>query len=140
MQLVNCQFKELDPIQFPLVNQFYKQVYKKGIARKNEQVFILKEKTILCAAKLKMLEKHILLTGVACEPYYRKQGFASLLIQKILAGQSQPIYCFPYSYLQELYTRLGFVEIEVHRAPEIIRQKYQRYNKNKKLLLMASLQ
>lgn len=35
----NIQFIALDKLNYPLVNQFYIQVYKKGTARKDESVF-----------------------------------------------------------------------------------------------------
>ena len=139
MQSPTLQFIQLEPIKFPLVNQFYKRVYKKGLARKNEAVFILKEKEIICSAKLKTLDNQLLLTGVACDPKHTKQGFASLLINKILVLQKQPVYCFPYPHLQLFYSRLGFVQTEASILPEIIQQRFHRYSENRTLLLMVYL-
>lgn len=138
MQPCNCQFAELERITFPLVNQFYKQVYKKGLARKNDRVFVIKDKSIICSAKLKQLDNALLLTGVACAPDYRGKGIASLLINKIRQLQQQPLYCFPYQHLRDFYTQLGFVQIETHLAPDVIRQKFENYSKNNPLLLMVS--
>ena len=134
---IDCQFIKLEPIQLPLINQFYKRVYKKGIARKNEAIFILKQKEIICSAKLKTIDTHTLLCGVACDPQFRKQGYATQLIDAILARQVQPVYCFPYSYLCSFYAQLGFIPMDLQMVPDIIRQKYLTYSKNRSLLLMV---
>jgi N-acetylglutamate synthase-like GNAT family acetyltransferase len=136
LQLSDCQFIELETVKLPLVNQFYKRVYKKGLARKGDAVFILKQKAIICSAKLKKLGNQQLLTGVACDPQYRGQGFASQLIKNILLLQQQPIYCFPYAHLQSFYSQLGFVLIDSQTTPEIISQKFYAYSKNRALILM----
>lgn len=133
----DLQFIELESIKHPLVNRFYKRVYKKGQARQDEAVFILKEKEIICSAKLKTLAKQLLLTGIACDPTFRGQGYASLLIEKILTLQAQAVYCFPYAHLQPLYAQLGFVEVDSQNVPDIISQKFYTYSKNRELLLMV---
>ena len=137
MQLSDCQFIELETVKLPLVNQFYKRVYKKGVASKDETVFILKDKEIICSAKLKTIDKKLLLTGVACDPEFRGQGYASQLIKQLLLLQEQPVYCFPYTHLLPLYSQLGFVQIEPQIVPEIISQKFYSYSKNRDLLLMV---
>lgn len=133
----NDSFSELKSIQFPLANAFYKRVYKKGIAHKNERVFVIKEKEIICAGKLKQLEGQLLLTGVASDPLYRHQGHASKLIKNILELQPQPIYCFPYAYLQGFYSQLGFTLATPETVPAIILQKFTVYSKNRTLILMV---
>jgi N-acetylglutamate synthase-like GNAT family acetyltransferase len=133
----NIQFIALDKLQYPLVNQFYKKIYKKGIANRDESVFVLKEKTIICSAKLKTLGDQLLLTGVASAPEVRGRGYASYLIKKILAQQSRSLYCFPYKHLAAFYLQLGFVPIQAEAAPEIINKLFARYNHKKTLLLMC---
>lgn len=132
----DLQFIELEKIKLPLVNQFYKRVYKKGVANKTDACFILQGKTIICAAKVKMLDKHKLLTAVACDPRHRGQGYASQLIAQILHLQQHPIYCFSAPYLRIFYLRLGFSECDIQTTPEIIRQKFNLYSQNRSLLLM----
>lgn len=137
MQPSDLQFIELEKAQLPLLNQFYKRVYKKGRASKDERLFILKEKEIICGGKVKTLDKQHLLTGVACAPELRGQGYASRLIEKILLLQEQPLYCFPYAHLQPFYARIGFVDADRQRTPDIIKQKFHSYSKNRELLLMV---
>ncbi len=137
MQPSDCQFIELEAVKLPLVNQFYKRVYKKGVARSNERVFILKNKAIICSAKLKTLEEQLLLSGVACDPEFRGQGYASQLLKNLLLLQTQPVYCFPYAHLQPFYAQLGFVAADAVSVPQIIRQKFAAYSKNRALLLMV---
>lgn len=138
MQASNYHFIELEKLKYPLVNQFYKRVYKKGIAGKNEAVFIFKnEQEIICSAKLKSIEGDLLLTGVACDSQYQHQGYASRLIKQIVDKQQQAIFCFPYPHLKDFYLRLGFSLLSVEEAPNIISQRFLRYLQHRELLLMV---
>jgi N-acetylglutamate synthase-like GNAT family acetyltransferase len=137
MTLNSLQFIELPKQQFPLVNRFYKQVYKQSVANKAEQVFVLKAPQIVCAARIKTVQDCLFLTGVACERCYRGQGLASLLISRLLRLQTRPVYCFPYPHLRQLYQLLGFTELEPSSLPELLGVQYQQYNKHKTLLCMV---
>lgn len=133
----NTQFIALEKLKYPLVNQFYKRVYKKGIAGKNEAVFILRNnQEIICSAKLKSVDEQLLLTGVACDEKYQHQGYASLLINKLLQTKNQSVYCFPYPHLAAFYLRIGFTPLLVEDAPASIQQRFTRYQENRDLLLM----
>jgi len=133
----NIQFIILDKLKYPMVNQFYKQAYKKGIARKDESVFVLKDKTIICSAKLKILDGQLLLTGVASALEVRGKGYASHLIKQILAQQSASLYCFPYRHLADFYLKLGFVQQQADQTPAAIQKQFARYNHKNTLLLMC---
>lgn len=137
MDINSLQCSQLQKEHIPLVNQFYKQVYKKGLANKSEQVFVLKTTQILCAARLKEVQGSLLLTGVACLEEHRKQGLASLLITHLLTTQQQCIYCFPYPHLQTFYQKLGFTLYPPEQLPEKLGIQYQRYNSRKTLLCMV---
>ena len=137
MDLSSLQFSQLQKHHIPLVNQFYKQVYKKGLANKSEQVFVLKNQEILCAARLKEVQGELLLTGVACNEALRGQGLASTLISQLLLSQVHTIYCFPYPHLQTFYQRLGFTLFAADELPEKLGIQYQRYNSRKPLLCMS---
>jgi len=137
MDVKALQCSELDGVQIPLVNQFYKQVYKKGLANKSEQVFVIKTTQIVCAARLKKVNNDKLLTGVACHPDYRHQGLASQLIQYILELQTEVIYCFPYPHLQDFYHQLGFQLLPLEQLPTKLAAQYSRYNSRKPLLSMC---
>lgn len=133
----NTHFSELEKLKYPLVNQFYKRVYKKGIAGKNEAVFILKnDQEIICSAKLKSIEDSLVLTGVACDPICQHQGYASQLVKQLLAKRKKTIYCFPYTHLEDFYLRLGFVFLPLKEAPEEIQVRFNRYQQHRSLLLM----
>ncbi len=130
-------FIELEKLKFPLVNQFYKRVYKKGIAGKNEAVFILRNsQQIICSAKLKSIEENLVLTGVACDPDEQHQGYASRLVKQLIAQRSQSIYCFPYAHLEHFYLSLGFLLLPLAQAPEAIQVRFTRYQQHRDLLLM----
>lgn len=136
MDLSTLQFIQISKHQLPLVNQFYKQVYKKGRANKSEQIFVLKKTKIYSAARIKKVQEASLLTGVACMPEWRGQGVASLLIRSLLRQQAAPLYCFPYPHLQNFYLKLGFCLYDAEQLPTGLREKYQRYNNRKALLCM----
>jgi N-acetylglutamate synthase-like GNAT family acetyltransferase len=131
------QFIALEKIKYPYLNQFYKQVYKKGVAHRDEIAFILKDKGIICSAKLKPLSDHFLLTGVACDPIYAGKGYTSLLIKKILLLYPQPVYCFPYAHLTLFYQRLGFQIVSIDKVPEVIAKRFLIYTSKQNLLLMV---
>ncbi|WP_409440184.1 GNAT family N-acetyltransferase [Psychromonas sp. GE-S-Ul-11] len=137
MDVKTLQCGELDKLQIPLVNQFYKQVYKKGAANKSERVFVLKTNQIICAARLKEVDGNKLLTGVACDPAYRHQGLASQLIQYILRLQTETVYCFPYPHLQRFYQQLGFQLLSAELLPTKLAEQYSRYNNRTPLLSMS---
>ena len=140
MDIDTLQCVQLNKQQVPLVNQFYKQVYKKGLANKSEQIFVLRDKQIVCAARLKEVGGSQLLTGVACDPIYRHQGLASRLIECILKQTIDTIYCFPYPHLQIFYQQLGFQLLPIEELPNILAEQYRRYNQHKSLLCMAIAQ
>jgi N-acetylglutamate synthase-like GNAT family acetyltransferase len=134
----SCHFIELEKAKYPLVNRFYKRVYKKGIASKNETVFILKNNQgIICSAKLKSIEESLLLTGVACDPKYQHQGYASMLIKALLENKDKSVYCCPYAHLGAFYLRLGFTFLIPEQAPAIVQQRFVRYQQHRDLLLMV---
>lgn len=130
-------FVKLDKIKYPLVNKFYKRVYKKGMARKDDNVFVLQNTDIICIAKLKQLDNHLILTGVACDPQYRGRGYATRLLKKVLALESQTIYCFPYRYLGEFYLQFGFMEVSSNEVPPIIGERFNKYNQKNTLRLLV---
>lgn len=136
MDINSLQFLRLDKLQIPLVNLFYRDVYKKGMANKSEQVFVLRDPEIRCAARIKNVQGALLLTGVACDPAFRQQGLASYLIQRLLQLQQQAVYCFPSPQLQSFYQQLEFTLCAAERLPEKLFAQYQGYQRNKPLLCM----
>lgn len=136
MDLTSLQFEIVNKAQIKLVNAFYKQVYKKGLANKSDQIFVLKDQEILCAARIKTVSGAQLLTGVATHEEVRKQGLASELIKQILSLQQEVLYCFPYPHLQSFYQSLGFTLFSPEQLPEGLALAYQKYSQRKKLSVM----
>lgn len=136
MHTDNTQFLKLDKVKYPLVNQFYKRVYKKGMASKGDSVFVLQDTDIICSAKLKQLDTYLILTGVACDPQYRGKGYATHLLTKLLSLHTETIYCFPYRYLSGFYEQLGFIEVSSNEVPLIISERFNKYNPKNTLRLL----
>lgn len=133
-------FEEVDKIQYPLINQFYKKHYKKGIAKKSDRVFVIRRlpfNLVIACAKIKRVETQNLLTGVVCDPEFQHRGVASYLvreIQNISKVENATLYCFPYFHLHEFYKRLGFSD---STSPnDAIKSSHQKYNENRPLLLL----
>lgn len=133
----SLQFINLAKADIKLVNHFYKQTYKKGMAKKNDQIFVLKGQEILCAARIKNVAGAQLLTGVTCAEHVRQQGLASYLIKQVLKQQTEILYCFPYPHLANFYQTLGFLLITPEQLPEELALAYTKYNQRKPLLIMA---
>ena len=136
---LELQFVVVDKIKYPLVNLFYKKFYKKGIASKNESVFVLQHKQIVCCAKLLPFDTYSLLTGVACHEAYQRQGYATQLLTKVLALHTETIYCFSYRHLTPFYNKLGFTLVLAteETTPQRVRDKFAIYNKKNSLQLLV---
>ena len=133
-------FEKIDKIQIPVINQFYKAHYKKGLAKKSDWVFTIRlasSNQLVACAKIKHIEDQMLLTGVVCDPAFQHQGIASYLIKEIqtfIDEDSKPLYCFPYPHLEIFYLRLGFIQST--KAQQSIKSLHQTYTVNKPLLLL----
>lgn len=139
MDKLELQFVIVDKIKYPLVNLFYKKFYKKGSASKNESVFVLQDKQIICCAKLVPFNTYSLLMGVACHEAYQRQGYATQLLNRVLALHTETIYCFSYTHLTPFYNKLGFtLALATEKTtPQHVRDKFATYNKKNTLQLLV---
>ncbi|MEH6453432.1 MAG: hypothetical protein V7782_10395 [Psychromonas sp.] len=137
LQKSEIQFIALEKIKYPLINQFYKQFYKKGLASKDEDVFILKHHSIVSSVKLKKIEQSLLLSAVVTATNERGKGYASLLIKTLLQQSSTAIYCFPYLHLELFYQQFGFKQLPIEQVPKAVSKQFNRYNNKQSLLLMC---
>ncbi|KPU82807.1 hypothetical protein JI57_03365 [Psychromonas sp. PRT-SC03] len=137
MKNLVTQVIELEKVKFPLLIKFYQRVYRKGRSLKGARAFVMQRDGISCAAKLRVIDSHLLLCSVVCATKFRGVGDASSVITYLLKQQTQTVYCFLSPSLQMFYSRLGFILADADsNIPKPIKHKYSAYQKNQVLLLM----
>lgn len=98
-------------------------------APKGEAIYIaMLDSHIVAALRLSPVANGFLLRSMCVASELRQQGVGSYLLQQIQEELDNiDCYCFPYSHLNEFYTRAGFQLISSAVAPEAIRDKFNRY-------------
>ncbi len=131
--------EELNRIQLPLVNGFYKANGHKGKPRSDERVLVLRDKGAIVAALRACPRKTgYLLRSVWVALDRRSEGIGTLLTEKTLVVLNNDCWCYPYSHLQNFYETVGFLLKEPDQVPEDIAVPYENYrSKGEAFLLMA---
>ena len=135
------QIEQIDPLKLPLVTRLYKQFYPSGKAKKDELTLVgYLEDQIVSVVRLKTIENIRLLTGMLVVPDKRQLGLGHQLMQycsvNILADSD---YCFAYEHLASFYAQHGFATIKPSGLPGQLKERFHRYNRNKKLVPMQFL-
>ena len=127
----------LNPIRFPLVERFYQLNYKVSKPKKDEAIWTLEQNNnIIGAVRFCQLKQSQLLTGLAIDSQYRRQGLGLSLLQGVIPQMKQKTcYCFAYKYLQEFYQQAGFRLVEVNHLPEGLKARFERYCSSGKNLI-----
>ncbi|MCE0493515.1 GNAT family N-acetyltransferase [Vibrio salinus] len=145
LEMEKLQFHHLEPIQFPLIQRFYKQFYPTSKPKRNEKALIVRAAdtlNIVACVRFRQVDPHYqLLTGMAVSTEQRGQGIGKALLaycqQNILDNKC---YCFAYSHLTDFYKAHGFVPLEAGQLPLSIKVLYHRYtNSGKSLVAMQYL-
>lgn len=135
---------------FRAVNRFYRSQKHKGSASGDEHVFViyqlaetceptdnehLPEDTLVAAVRLVPNDGYLWLRGLYIEKELRGQNLGSELLTFVHSYYEQqnptsalPIYCFPYTHLDNFYRKSGYRSIEPEQLPESLNQLYQRYS------------
>ncbi|MRI34856.1 hypothetical protein EOPP23_17910 [Endozoicomonas sp. OPT23] len=131
--------EELDSVQFPLANRFFKANGHKGKARSDERVLILRDNgNIVAALRACPKKQGYLLRSVWVAINRRGEGLGSLLTEKALKRLNSDCWCYPYPHLQSFYENTGFSLQETDQVPEDIAVPFENYrNKGESFLLMA---
>ncbi|ARU54962.1 GCN5-related N-acetyltransferase [Oleiphilus messinensis] len=131
--------ERLAPIQFPLVNRFYKEAGHKGKARGDDVVFVLKAHGIIRAAvRLCPVEGRLFLRGLWVMPEFQRQGLGSVLMQQVIEQYLQGRYCwcYPFAHLEVFYSQFGFKVVAPESVPECIAGPYTAYTRAGKAILI----
>lgn len=135
------------PVQYPLINHFYKQCGYRVNCGRLEQVYSLRELRSLelhAAVRFLPQENYWLLRNLCVVTHRRRQGLARLLLGQILQMTLQPAtmvgcYCFSLGHLQTFYESLGFQTLLPEQTPEAIAESYQRYSQHQPHLVLMGV-
>lgn len=130
-------FIHLRPLQFPLVNRFYKECGFAVACGRLEQVYCLRSGAseggeITAAARfLPTCGDHVILRNLCVLPQQRGMGLARSLMQQSLQQLvNSACYCFTEGRLQKFYESLGFLSLSLEQTPQDIAERYRAYIKN----------
>lgn len=135
------------PVQYPLVNRFYKQCGYRVNCGRLEQVYSLRDMhsvELHAAVRFLSQENYWLLRNLCVVTHRRGQGLARLLLGQILQLTWQPetavgCYCFSLGHLQTFYESLGFQTMLPEQTPAAIAESYQRYSQHQPHLVLMGL-
>lgn len=103
------KIERLEQIAIPLANKFYQAHNVRGRANKQDQVWVVRDKTIIAACRLQNRAGSLFLSTLYVDTDYRGQGIAQRLIKEMLLQQTQPVYTFAYCHLEHFYSALAFM-------------------------------
>jgi GNAT superfamily N-acetyltransferase len=137
----SLQFQLIEPVQFALVDRFYRSQGYKVKCGANERVyaFSVGDGTFISATRLiPQSSGHYWLRNLLVDKSFRGQGLASQMILKLLPDISpMGCYCFALPHLESFYRRLGFTAQPEHCPDDIVRT-YQTYrNRGRDWILMG---
>lgn len=132
------RLEKMLPLQFPLVNHFYKHCGYRVNCGKLEQVYCLRSWEsghIVAALRFLPQQDYWILRNLCVVPSRRRQGLARLLMQLTLCEVGQPAenpgcYCFVLGYLESFYQSLGFECLDQEQMPIEIAESYRRYSQH----------
>lgn len=129
----------MTPTQRPLVQRFYKQIYRKSKIKAGDVVWIAtkhEQPLVICAAlrMQRVIENNQsiawFLTGLAVHPEYRGQHpklGQQLQVTCFEHSETLPIYCFVEPSLQRYYGELGFQTVAVPSLPPSLSYRLAKY-------------
>ncbi len=134
-------FQQLDPLQLPLVNRFYKECRYPAKAGRGEKVFVLKAGTsIVAAVRLSpKADNTLFLRSMCVAPDSRRLGYGARLLQGIepvLAQQSS--YCFPFEHLLSFYERAHYQVQTPESVPSFIRDPFENYRRQGRNIIIMT--
>lgn len=128
--------------QRPLVQRFYKQVYRKSKIKADDKVWVasVAEQPLRIAAALRLQKiaqanhskEALFLTGLAVHPEQRslkpKLGYQLMSACFENESKGQGVLCFVASELLNYYVNFGFQPAPIAQLPETLVQRLARYN------------
>jgi N-acetylglutamate synthase-like GNAT family acetyltransferase len=124
---------------FSAVKQFYGLVaYYQELEADDTVVIATIDDCIVGCCRLCNENKSHVIRGLQVHPHYRGQGIGTKLLRVIseILGQDE-CYCLPFTYLENLYSKVGFIRIDEKQAPAWFYERYCHYkNQNLDVIIM----
>lgn len=141
---VNHNFRRLEPIDYALIDRFYRAQGYKVKCGANERVYSITHATegFIAAARLVLQHSgHFWLRNLLVASERRGQGIATSLMQQLLPDLApKGCYCFALPHLTDFYSALGFATNPSH-CPEDILRTYTTYRtRGRDWVLMGYIQ
>ena len=135
------------PVQYPLVNRFYKHCGYQIHCGRLEQVYTLREmpsSELHAAVRFLPQQDYWLMRNLCVVPHRRRGGLARLLLKQTLQLSLQSAghpgcYCFSLGPLQDFYQSLGFQAMLPEQTPIPIAESYRRYSQHQPDLVLMAL-
>lgn len=102
----------LDGLKVPLVNKFYKKHNVRGLANKQDKVWVTYyNNEIVAACRLQDKTEFLFLSTVFVALEHRGKGVAKQLLSTLLKSQDKMINTFAYKNVVDLYCAIGFNQV-----------------------------
>lgn len=133
---MSTEISTLDPIQFPLLEKFYRAQRSAMRIGNAEQVWVARSKgDVVAGVCLTSVEQGYWLTGLLVDPALRNAGVATALMRHVRSALQGPIWLFCHPGLQPFYQKSGYRPSEA--LPEALADRLARYRQHKPLLAMV---
>ena len=83
------------------------------------------DKKIVACGQLRSFSEAQELSSLVVVPAWRKQGLGGYLVKHLIQQASQPLYLECASWLEEFYTRFGFVSVSWREVPSPLKEKFR---------------
>lgn len=83
------------------------------------------DKKIVACGQLRSFSGAQELSSLVVLPAWQKQGLGSYLVKHLIQQSTQPLYLECASWLEQFYTRFGFVSISWREVPSPLKEKFR---------------
>ncbi|WP_122033846.1 GNAT family N-acetyltransferase [Aliivibrio sp. EL58] len=133
---MNLTVSYLEKLRLPLLHKLYKDNYPSGKPKGKEDIVILEEdKKIIGSIRIKTYDDCHFLTGMMIINEKRQQNYGSILLKNLPQFLTlDAAYCLCEPSLTPFYIKNKFNYANSSEVPHIVKNKYERYTKDGKLL------
>jgi len=97
------------------------------------------DRKIVACGQLRSFSEAQELSSLVVLPAWQNQGLGSYLVKHLIQQASQPLYLECASWLEEFYTRFGFVSVSWREVPSPLKEKFRFTQFATKLVPIMSL-